>query len=122
MTLYSYYSGSQGYYYTYTNTGNGYMYTYFIDSAKTKPWYVYQYNYNPFWYQYFENLTNPPQTVTVQLINSLASGPGTGFGSSHPGAMNMSLCDGSVRDWTYGATGLGVVIGINDGKISIFPD
>ena len=38
------------------------------------------------------------------------------FGSRHAGVMNMALCDGSVRSWPYGVTGLTNVVGRNDGK------
>jgi prepilin-type N-terminal cleavage/methylation domain-containing protein/prepilin-type processing-associated H-X9-DG protein len=42
-------------------------------------------------------------------------GPFGTFGSRHPVAMNMAMGDGSVRQFTYGRTGLGALIGRNDG-------
>jgi prepilin-type processing-associated H-X9-DG protein len=45
-----------------------------------------------------------------------------GFGSRHPAVMNMLMCDGSVRRFPYGRTGLGVIIGRDDGQVSDLPD
>jgi prepilin-type N-terminal cleavage/methylation domain-containing protein/prepilin-type processing-associated H-X9-DG protein len=45
-----------------------------------------------------------------------------GFGSRHPGAMNLLLGDGSVRRYPYGRTGLGAIIGRNDGLVVNLPD
>jgi prepilin-type processing-associated H-X9-DG protein len=45
-----------------------------------------------------------------------------GFGSKHPSAMNMLMCDGSVRSFPYGRTGLGIIIGRNDGQVADLPD
>jgi prepilin-type N-terminal cleavage/methylation domain-containing protein/prepilin-type processing-associated H-X9-DG protein len=53
-------------------------------------------------------------------------GPGfqqnLGFGAKHPTAMNMLLCDGSVRSYPYGFKGLGNIIGRNDGQVVQLPD
>jgi prepilin-type N-terminal cleavage/methylation domain-containing protein/prepilin-type processing-associated H-X9-DG protein len=46
----------------------------------------------------------------AQGMNPLA-----GFGARHPGAMNMVMADGSVRSFPYGRTGLGALVGRNDG-------
>jgi prepilin-type processing-associated H-X9-DG protein len=48
--------------------------------------------------------------------------PDRGFGSHHAGAMNMLLGDGSVRPYPYGRSGLGVIIGRNDGAVADLPD
>ncbi len=45
-----------------------------------------------------------------------------GFGAKHSTAMNMLLCDGSVRSYPYGFTGLGNLIGRNDGQVVQLPD
>jgi prepilin-type N-terminal cleavage/methylation domain-containing protein/prepilin-type processing-associated H-X9-DG protein len=121
-TFYSYYTNGypNGNYYTYTNLPNGYKYTWYIDKGKTQPYELQIYTWSPsFWEFGVENFTSPAQTAVINVPNGPVQ---LGFGSRHPGAMNMLLCDGSVRDWTYGAPGLHVVIGINDGMVSKFPD
>jgi prepilin-type N-terminal cleavage/methylation domain-containing protein/prepilin-type processing-associated H-X9-DG protein len=65
------------------------------------------------------NHTRPPKTVTV--IQHKPKGP-LGFGSRHPGAMNMLLCDGSVRRYPYGYLGLTRLIVIDDGQVCDLPD
>jgi prepilin-type N-terminal cleavage/methylation domain-containing protein/prepilin-type processing-associated H-X9-DG protein len=45
-----------------------------------------------------------------------------GFGSRHPGALNLLLCDGSVRRFPYGRTGLTALVGRNDGLVAEVPD
>ena len=45
-----------------------------------------------------------------------------GFGSRHPGAMNMLLCDGSVRGFPLGRTGLAALVGRNDGLVVELPE
>jgi prepilin-type N-terminal cleavage/methylation domain-containing protein/prepilin-type processing-associated H-X9-DG protein len=40
---------------------------------------------------------------------------GRGFGGRHPGGMNLLLCDGSVRSFPFGRTGLKAIVGRNDG-------
>jgi prepilin-type N-terminal cleavage/methylation domain-containing protein/prepilin-type processing-associated H-X9-DG protein len=40
---------------------------------------------------------------------------GRGFGGRHPGGMNLLLCDGSVRSFPFGRTGLTAIVGRNDG-------
>jgi prepilin-type N-terminal cleavage/methylation domain-containing protein/prepilin-type processing-associated H-X9-DG protein len=67
-----------------------------------------------------QNQTNPPQTVTFNFPAFQVPGA-MGFGSRHPGAMNMLLCDGSVRRWPYGTLGLGNVVGVNDGAVVTLP-
>ena len=47
---------------------------------------------------------------------------GRGFGSRHPGAMNMLLCDGSVRRFALGRTGLAALVGRNDGLVVELPE
>lgn len=85
-------------------------------------WYYFDFidwgNGNNSWFSAW-NFTDPPQTVTVE--EDIPTGP-VGFGSRHPGVMNMLLCDGSVRRYPYGRPGLGVLIGINDGDTSQPPD
>src|SRR5262245_2735541 len=45
-----------------------------------------------------------------------------GFGSRHPGAMNLLLCDGSVRGFAFGRTGLAALVGRNDGLVVELPE
>jgi prepilin-type N-terminal cleavage/methylation domain-containing protein/prepilin-type processing-associated H-X9-DG protein len=45
-----------------------------------------------------------------------------GFGARHPGSMTMVMCDGAVRHFPYGRTGLGAVIGCSDGAVIDLPD
>jgi prepilin-type processing-associated H-X9-DG protein len=63
---------------------------------------------------------------SVQPLLFPAAGPSIGgdlgFGSRHAGAMNLLLCDGSVRRYPYGRPGLGIIIGRNDGQPSDLPD
>jgi len=47
---------------------------------------------------------------------------GRGFGSRHPGAMNILLCDGSVRGFPLGRTGLAALVGRNDGLVVELPE
>jgi prepilin-type N-terminal cleavage/methylation domain-containing protein/prepilin-type processing-associated H-X9-DG protein len=60
------------------------------------------------------------------ILPMIIIGPGfqqnLGFGAKHPTAMNMLLCDGSVRSYPYGFKGLGNIIGRNDGQVVQFPD
>jgi prepilin-type processing-associated H-X9-DG protein len=60
-----------------------------------------------------------PQIAVVILPGSNSN---LGFGSRHPTAMNMLMCDGSVRTYPYGRPGLGVIIGRNDGQVADLPD
>jgi len=71
-------------------------------------------------YRDANNMTNPPQTVTFNFPAFTTPGP-LGFGSRHPGAMNILLCDGSVKRWPYGTPGLGIAIGANDGQPGNIP-
>jgi prepilin-type N-terminal cleavage/methylation domain-containing protein/prepilin-type processing-associated H-X9-DG protein len=45
-----------------------------------------------------------------------------GFGSRHPGSMNLLLCDGSVRRFALGRTGLAALVGRNDGLVVELPE
>jgi prepilin-type N-terminal cleavage/methylation domain-containing protein/prepilin-type processing-associated H-X9-DG protein len=122
LTLYSWYDPSrQGNFSSFTWSGgySGYTSINYIDQAMQKPWYYYTYTASPYSYFYAYNLSNPAQTVTIDV--PLPGNP-LGLGSRHTGGMNMALCDGSVRNFPYGATGLGIIIGRNDGKVSVFPD
>ena len=47
---------------------------------------------------------------------------GRGFGSRHPGSMNLLLCDGSVRRFALGRTGLAALVGRNDGLVVELPE
>ncbi|MBA4067132.1 MAG: hypothetical protein C0501_26185 [Isosphaera sp.] len=47
---------------------------------------------------------------------------GRGFGSRHPGHMNLLLCDGSVRRLAHGRTGLAALVGRNDGLTVQLPE
>jgi prepilin-type N-terminal cleavage/methylation domain-containing protein/prepilin-type processing-associated H-X9-DG protein len=132
ITFYSYYDAARtdtGHGYTYqiysdrTTIPNGYLYTSYIDEARQRPYYYYISISSPgsSCYFYVENYTqSPTRTVTVD-VPSFAS-PTLGFGSRHAGAMNILLCDASVREYRYGAAGLVNVIGRNDGQASSLPD
>jgi prepilin-type N-terminal cleavage/methylation domain-containing protein/prepilin-type processing-associated H-X9-DG protein len=75
------------------------------------------------WYYNFGNSSSGGAWGYAENYN--ASGPVTfhfpafppplGFGSRHPGAMNMLMCDGAVKRWPYGKPGLTNVVGRNDG-------
>jgi prepilin-type N-terminal cleavage/methylation domain-containing protein/prepilin-type processing-associated H-X9-DG protein len=65
---------------------------------------------------------SPGPGVVTTLIIYRPPTQDLGFGSRHPGAMNLLLCDGSVRRYPYGRTGLGVLIGRDDGQPSNLPD
>jgi prepilin-type N-terminal cleavage/methylation domain-containing protein/prepilin-type processing-associated H-X9-DG protein len=123
ITLYSAYTnsnGGPGYPQTYdyvqsTNGSYGYSYIYYVDKAKTKPYSRYTYQSNPYFYASASNWSYPTPGVTATL--HWPTGPiALGFGSRHPGSMNMLLCDGSVRHWVYGTPNLGFVVGRNDGQ------
>jgi prepilin-type N-terminal cleavage/methylation domain-containing protein len=45
-----------------------------------------------------------------------------GFGSPHPGAMLMLMCDGSVHRFTYGQTNLGPIVTRNGGEVVTLDD
>jgi prepilin-type processing-associated H-X9-DG protein len=45
-----------------------------------------------------------------------------GFGARHAGAMNLLLCDGSVRSFSFGRSGLTALVGRNDGLVVELPD
>jgi prepilin-type N-terminal cleavage/methylation domain-containing protein/prepilin-type processing-associated H-X9-DG protein len=47
---------------------------------------------------------------------------GRGYGSRHPGSMNLLLCDGAVRRFALGRTGLTALVGRNDGLVVEPPD
>jgi prepilin-type N-terminal cleavage/methylation domain-containing protein/prepilin-type processing-associated H-X9-DG protein len=123
-TFYSYYDPSRGtqVYSDRQTIPGGYVYTTYIDQAKQKPYYYYTYTSGAApasWSFTVTNYSRPAQTVTVDVPTGPAH---LGFGSRHPGSMNMLLCDGAVRGYRYGATGLGVIIGRNDGQLSQLPD
>ncbi len=77
---------------------------------------------NQGYWGYAENFTGGPGNAGQSVTFTFPPAPQPlGFGSRHPGAMNILLCDGSVQRWPYGTPGLGVVIGVNDGQISNIP-
>jgi prepilin-type N-terminal cleavage/methylation domain-containing protein/prepilin-type processing-associated H-X9-DG protein len=45
-----------------------------------------------------------------------------GFGSRHAGTLNLLMCDGSVRRYPYGRTGLTAIITRNGGEVVNLPD
>src|SRR5262249_23191616 len=47
---------------------------------------------------------------------------GGGFGARHPGNMDLLLCDGSVRRFALGRTGLAALVGRNDGLVVELPE
>jgi prepilin-type N-terminal cleavage/methylation domain-containing protein/prepilin-type processing-associated H-X9-DG protein len=98
------------------------------------PWYNYDSGQTP-----YRDTAAPDGTVTLPpsgggpgpviplkggpILPPILPGRGDlGFGSRHPGGMNLLLCDGSVRRFPYGRTGLGVIIGRDDGQVSDLPD
>jgi prepilin-type N-terminal cleavage/methylation domain-containing protein/prepilin-type processing-associated H-X9-DG protein len=115
--LYSYYDPSRqnGFYSDFQQVNGGYIYKYYIDQAKTKLYEVYTYSYTPtYYYAYAYNFSNnPPQTVDVTLTSGGAGQ--LGFGSRHTSSMNVLMCDGSVRRWPFGKTGLGSLVNRLDG-------
>src|SRR5262249_11831602 len=119
LTLSSYYDPANSHtsgYGTQPGPFGGTMYLYYIDSAKTKPYYFSYSYYDPGARQsysaYGYNYSKPAETMSVTFP---AQGPPLGFGSRHPSAMNYLRCDGSVGRFTYGAKGLGLLVGTNDG-------
>jgi prepilin-type processing-associated H-X9-DG protein len=79
-------------------------------SVPMNPWY----NYDP-GEEAFDDTAAADGTVTPQPTDPFAAN--LGFGSRHPGGVNMLLCDGSVRRFTYGNKGLQALIGRNDGLV-----
>jgi prepilin-type N-terminal cleavage/methylation domain-containing protein/prepilin-type processing-associated H-X9-DG protein len=124
VTLYSFYANGYpypNYYYsnpqTITQNGlqisNGY-----IDSGLTKPFSI-DINSAPgspggYVYVLASNFSYPPVTYTFSYPVNMTD-TALGMGSYHPGNMNVLMCDGSVRQWNYGTTGLGSLASINDG-------
>jgi prepilin-type processing-associated H-X9-DG protein len=118
VTLYSYDDPSADGRGGYSNQrGDGYTLTVtYIDQARQKPFFYARTTDPPerFWAT-ASNFTNPPQTVTVSLPIAGFNPYQGGFGSRHPGSMNVLMCDGSVRRWAYGKPGLGSLIARDDG-------
>jgi prepilin-type N-terminal cleavage/methylation domain-containing protein len=55
-------------------------------------------------------------STAFQDGTSPATGSNLGFGSRHPAAMLMVMCDGSVHRFTYGQTNLGAFVSRNGGE------
>jgi prepilin-type N-terminal cleavage/methylation domain-containing protein/prepilin-type processing-associated H-X9-DG protein len=72
-----------------------------------------------YYYIVLYNFTNPGQSVSVNYPTDPSS---LGFGSTHPTAMNMLMCDGSVHRYRYGAPGLTNIIQGNDGNAVVIPE
>jgi prepilin-type processing-associated H-X9-DG protein len=81
-----------------------------------QPWYNYDSGQTP-----YRDTAAADGTVSPPIVDPSAPHD-LGFGSRHPGGMNMLLCDGSVRRYPYGRTGLGVIIRRDDGQVSDLPD
>ena len=63
-----------------------------------------------------------PLHDTAVPDGSLPPEEAAGFGARHLGGMNVLMCDGSVRRFAYGRTGLRVLLGKDDGEVADPPD
>jgi prepilin-type N-terminal cleavage/methylation domain-containing protein len=71
--------------------------------------------------------SDPGEPALGDAASQDGTSPGTagsylGFGGRHSGAMLMGMCDGSVRRFAYGRTGLGAVISRNGGEVVTLSD
>jgi prepilin-type N-terminal cleavage/methylation domain-containing protein/prepilin-type processing-associated H-X9-DG protein len=69
--------------------------------------------------------TVTPTTTPALTTSLVAARPNTqslGFGSRHPGAMNILMGDGAVRRFPYKRTGLVILVGRDDGQPADLPD
>src|SRR5262249_62098917 len=86
----------------------------YYNNQRTNPYYYFDYDWTTNYYFYAYNFTYPPPGQTVVVTQNKIQ---YGFGSRHPGAMNMLLCDGTGRRFAYGTPGLMAIVGLNDGQI-----
>lgn len=80
---------------------------------------------NPNWYNYDPGEEALGDTAApdgwVDPTGGEPDAANLGFGSRHGSSAHLLLCDGSVRPFVFGRTGLGRLIGVNDGEVGDIP-